>query len=177
MTDENGRTALYRPYDADDNFLYVGITVNPAARFAQHAADKPWWPQVARREVEWYGSRRSALAAEEAAIKRHSPGANRQHSPDYPSIAVTVYVSPNQFRSMDLLCRVLDVRKAGQWSAHDILLSMLLAREAEARGLSGDAPRYDIGIPWPDGIGVIAEPVSSDCSPASASSEGAILTS
>src|ERR1035441_7634581 len=33
MTDENGRTALYRPYDADDNFLYVGITVNPVGEW------------------------------------------------------------------------------------------------------------------------------------------------
>jgi len=176
MTSPDEHTALYRLYGAGNDLIYVGITTNPAARFAQHAKTQPWWPEVVRREVEWYGSRMNALAAEEAAIKRHSPAANRQHSPDYPSIAVTVYVSPNQFRSMDLLCRVLDVRKSGQWSAHDILLSMLLAREVEARGLSGDAPRYDIGIPWPDGIGIIAEPVSSDCSPASAPSEATLAS-
>lgn len=151
------RTALYRLYDVDRKLIYVGITGNPEVRFAQHASDKPWWPRVVHREIEWYGSRAAAAAAEEAAIKLKSPTANKQHSPDYPNIPVTVLLSSNQLRSLNLLCKALDVQKMGRYSAHDMLLACLLMREFAARGLEGDPPRYDVGMSWPDGIGVTAE--------------------
>jgi predicted GIY-YIG superfamily endonuclease len=70
---QDPRVALYRLFDAADHLLYVGITVNPAARFAEHARTKPWWPDVARRAVAWCDNRGIAKAAEAAAIKNEQP--------------------------------------------------------------------------------------------------------
>lgn len=78
-----GRTAVYRPFDRLDALLYVGITNNLEARFAQHAADKDWWSAVRRIEVHWYATRREALEAEWMAIKTEGPIHNKQHNPNY----------------------------------------------------------------------------------------------
>lgn len=72
-TSQDESTALYRFYDAADRLLYVGITGDPADRWARHAAEKPWWPDVARHSVEWLPSREVALAAEAAAIVAEGP--------------------------------------------------------------------------------------------------------
>jgi predicted GIY-YIG superfamily endonuclease len=66
-------TAHYRLYDATGILLYTGVADNLKARFDDHKAEKPWWPQVARRTVTWYGSRRDALRAEDIAIKTEHP--------------------------------------------------------------------------------------------------------
>lgn len=69
-------TALYRCYDLAGVLLYVGISDNLKARFAQHAADKPWWPEVTRKTVAWHPSRAEAEAAETAAIRAEHPRHN-----------------------------------------------------------------------------------------------------
>jgi predicted GIY-YIG superfamily endonuclease len=66
-------TALYRLYNAMGKLLYVGITGNIKARFAQHAETKPWWPEVARKTVEWHLTRESAAEAEVKAIGLERP--------------------------------------------------------------------------------------------------------
>lgn len=68
-----GRTALYRLYDADDQLLYVGISLNPASRWTQHANDKSWWQDIARTDVEWLPSREEALGAEVRSIQTEQP--------------------------------------------------------------------------------------------------------
>jgi len=68
--------ALYRLYAADDTLLYVGITHSLSIRFAEHAKDKPWWPEVARKTVAWHGSRPDALHAEAVAIRDENPAHN-----------------------------------------------------------------------------------------------------
>ncbi|MFC9341436.1 hypothetical protein ACFT0G_25405 [Streptomyces sp. NPDC057020] len=70
------RTALYRLYDDAELLLYVGVADNPRVRFGQHARDKPWWPKVTSREIEWFGSRDEALAAEVRAITEELPRHN-----------------------------------------------------------------------------------------------------
>lgn len=65
--------ALYRLYAADGTLLYVGITHSLSARFAEHALEKPWWPEVARKTVAWCNSRTDALRAEAQAIKDEDP--------------------------------------------------------------------------------------------------------
>lgn len=69
-------TALYRLYDADGALLYVGVTGDLRTRFAQHAAGKPWWPEVARKTVEWHETRIAALGAEAAAMENERPRYN-----------------------------------------------------------------------------------------------------
>ena len=71
ITDEP--TAVYRLYDRRGTLLYVGISRNLSARFAQHASEKSWWPEVARKTAMLYGSRREAMKAELTAIHTEKP--------------------------------------------------------------------------------------------------------
>jgi predicted GIY-YIG superfamily endonuclease len=71
---------LYRVYDAQGVLLYIGITMHPASRFAQHSEDKPWWADVADIRVEHCGSREEVLAAERDAIKCEHPRFNVVHN-------------------------------------------------------------------------------------------------
>jgi hypothetical protein len=66
-------TVLYRLFGVAEVLLYVGISRNPAGRWAQHAAEKTWWPEVARKTVVMYGSRREAEIAEGRVIRTESP--------------------------------------------------------------------------------------------------------
>lgn len=75
------RTALYRFYDADEALLYVGVTDDTNVRWKTHAAVKPWWPQVARKTVEWHDDRKIAEAHERRAIREENPLHNVQHAP------------------------------------------------------------------------------------------------
>lgn len=84
MTD---RTALYRLFDAAGELLYIGIAYHPSKRFAEHATSKAWWPQVARREVEWVDSRASAEIAERCAIAAERPRHNGVHNVGHPVTA------------------------------------------------------------------------------------------
>jgi predicted GIY-YIG superfamily endonuclease len=71
--------ALYRFFDAKGSLLYVGISLNPGARWKQHRADKPWWTEVANVTVEHHPDRQSVMDAEREAIKRERPRYNRLH--------------------------------------------------------------------------------------------------
>ena len=77
-------TAVYRFFDADGRLLYVGMTGNIQLRWRTHAADKPWWPEVARQATVWYETRAEAAVAESEAIRGEDPlynisGTPRQH--------------------------------------------------------------------------------------------------
>lgn len=73
---------LYRFYDADDRLLYIGISLNAAQRASQHKAEKPWWNEVARMDVEHLGAvtRQDAEATEREAIRTEMPTHNIVHS-------------------------------------------------------------------------------------------------
>ncbi|MFL4491491.1 GIY-YIG nuclease family protein [Streptomyces sp. VTCC 41912] len=75
-----GRTALYRVFDAAGKLLYIGISQNPDVRFGQHSQTKPWWPEVVDRKVEWHESRAEAAEAERAAIESEQPHWNLNHA-------------------------------------------------------------------------------------------------
>jgi predicted GIY-YIG superfamily endonuclease len=81
---EGHRTALYRFFDADGALLYVGITADVGQRWAAHERDKPWWPDVVTKTIEWHATRPAALAAELAAIKAEAPRYNVAGSPWAP---------------------------------------------------------------------------------------------
>lgn len=67
------RTALYRFFDAGGRLLYVGVAFDPEARWKEHATSKPWWPDVARKEVVWRDTRADALTDEAEAIRAELP--------------------------------------------------------------------------------------------------------
>lgn len=72
-----GLTTLYRFFDAPGHLLYIGISARGAARWSEHAAEKPWWPEVAVTTVEHFLTREDAAAAEADAIRREQPRYNR----------------------------------------------------------------------------------------------------
>lgn len=81
---DDHRTALYRFYDEGGALLYVGITADLEQRRAAHERDKPWWPDVAEKTVEWHDTRLLALAAELEAIRSEAPRHNVTGSPWAP---------------------------------------------------------------------------------------------
>ena len=76
------RTSVYVLRSLTRQVLYVGITSrSPAQRWAEHARDKPWWHEVAFKQVE--GSYRSIAAAKRREIKlirRLNPRYNLEHN-------------------------------------------------------------------------------------------------
>jgi hypothetical protein len=68
-----GRTCLYRHFNADSILLYAGIAGNPFTRLGGHRRAALWFEQVARIDVEWYGSRTAAKAAETKAVRTERP--------------------------------------------------------------------------------------------------------
>lgn len=64
---------LYRMYDSQDRLLYVGITVDPAMRFAHHRGSKAWWREIARIALSHYDCRVDLARAERAAIRDEHP--------------------------------------------------------------------------------------------------------
>lgn len=155
------RTALYRLHDAEGVLLYVGITTDPDRRFAEHAAGKHWWPQVARKSVEWYPDRFAAEIAEEAAIKAKNPRHNVVHS-GRRTMLVTLEVPDEAARGLDLMIRYitsrLDERLPPEWAARfdrKWLIEWILVRELTARGLYGGTPCvHDPLLGWPGGVTV-----------------------
>lgn len=71
---------LYRFYSGTGQLLYVGITMNPPARFKQHRATKDWWREVSGITIEQYGSREELAAVERRAIQVEHPLHNIVHS-------------------------------------------------------------------------------------------------
>lgn len=68
-------TCLYRLFDRDGRLLYIGITVNPPSRFAQHAEDKAWWAEVDPESVSvvWFDTRAEAEKLELLAVRDERP--------------------------------------------------------------------------------------------------------
>jgi predicted GIY-YIG superfamily endonuclease len=65
--------AVYRLYNVRAELLYVGMSSNPRARFAQHAERQPWWDTVAFYRIEWHATRGAAADVESAAILAEHP--------------------------------------------------------------------------------------------------------
>ncbi|MFD4912816.1 GIY-YIG nuclease family protein [Streptomyces virginiae] len=70
---QQGRTALYRLFDADGVLLYIGIASYPEGRWREHAGTKRWWHLVDRKTVDWFDTRVEALAEEARATQEESP--------------------------------------------------------------------------------------------------------
>lgn len=68
---------VYWLWDDDDNLLYVGKSIDHLYRWSQHAADQPWWSDVARFEIVRYATTEEMDAAERAAIIDGEPIHNR----------------------------------------------------------------------------------------------------
>lgn len=71
--------ALYRHYDKAGRLLYVGISLSPTYRLAQHRKSH-WHGQIARVDIEWHLSQERAARAEVHAIRRERPLHNKVYN-------------------------------------------------------------------------------------------------
>jgi excinuclease UvrABC nuclease subunit len=81
---QSRETALYRHFDASGCLLYVGISLSHVSRFAKHRDRSEWFKSIATVTVEWFDTRKLAMAAEKAAIEREHPKFNIAHSNKLP---------------------------------------------------------------------------------------------
>ena len=95
------RTAIYRAFGSDDDLLYVGISKDFGRRWRQHAATKPWWPEVRRLTVVWHPDEESASTAETEAIACEKP---RHNIAKVPRLHCSVYVPERVIRPELLAC-------------------------------------------------------------------------
>lgn len=79
-------TAVYRLYGSSDRLLYVGMGRNPMGRWASHADQHAWWPDVARFEVTWYATRQEAAAEERRTLKEDDALHNIHGTPKWAGI-------------------------------------------------------------------------------------------
>lgn len=77
---EEAPIALYRLYNPAGELIRVGVTENLPRRFRDYAQDVPWWPEVARKTVEWQADREAALWAETSIIHARRPVHNEMAS-------------------------------------------------------------------------------------------------
>lgn len=82
MSDPSRAYTLYRLYDAAGTLLYVGITLDVAARFREHGHYSPWFPKVTRTRLQPFGEPGDAMIAEMRAHRDERPRHNgRVHIP------------------------------------------------------------------------------------------------
>lgn len=74
------KTALYRHFDADNQLLYIGVSISAVDRFEEHQIMSEWAFQSVRMDTQWFDSKEEALAAEKHAIKNEHPKFNKAHS-------------------------------------------------------------------------------------------------
>lgn len=64
---------LYRHYKTDGTLLYIGISVNVAARLAGHKTHSKWFKDIATIKIEHFDNPSDARKAEKAAIISEKP--------------------------------------------------------------------------------------------------------
>lgn len=77
---KNSQTDLYRHYDAQNNLIYIGVSLSALNRLGQHQQNSHWFSQIKKVEIETFSSRSEALIAEERAIKTENPLYNKTHN-------------------------------------------------------------------------------------------------
>ena len=71
---------VYRLFQQDE-LVYVGKTVSPANRMKGHRADKPWFQDVTRVDIERFDSEAEAINAEAHDIREYVPRHNTSMPP------------------------------------------------------------------------------------------------
>lgn len=79
-------TQLYRHFNAENELLYVGISINAPNRQSQHKHASRWFKEVTRIEIESYEYREQALQIERNAIETEKPKYNIQHQVEEPRV-------------------------------------------------------------------------------------------
>ena len=69
---------LYRHFDGSGTLLYVGVSLNAAARLAQHKDHSGWFDTIAEVKIQKFETRQEALAAEFIAVQKENPVYNKR---------------------------------------------------------------------------------------------------
>lgn len=75
------KASLYRHFNARGVLLYVGVSNSPLYRFKSHRNYSHWSDEIVRMDIEHFPCRKSAFAAETAAIKSEKPRHNVRQKP------------------------------------------------------------------------------------------------
>lgn len=115
------RMAVYRPYDVAESLLYVGVTKNFGQRWQQQAAQKSWWPHMARMTVDWYDDEAAAVKAEQDAIDAEHPIHNiARTNRNYRSSRVPPGTPPQKYMGSAEIGKMLSVgRQRVQQIVHE----------------------------------------------------------
>ncbi|WP_372344688.1 GntR family transcriptional regulator [Streptomyces sp. KL116D] len=140
MTSAPERTALYRLYDGTDQLLYVGITLDPEARWERHAYWMWWWPRVARKDIRWLDtSWRDALDLERDTIRAERPAHNGTHNHEMAPFDPLTWPdidAPTRQKSAALAELIRSEITSGRWQPGDRIpnTSDLAAASAVSKG-------------------------------------------
>jgi predicted GIY-YIG superfamily endonuclease len=80
MKRESEKHHLYRHFDAQENLLYVGISLDALQRLRAHRTASRWFDDISLVKMETFPSRAKALSAERAAIINEKPKHNVVHN-------------------------------------------------------------------------------------------------
>lgn len=89
MKENDEITNLYRHFDADNQLLYVGISLSAVHRLTEHRNGSPWFRSIGSVTIETFPSRKEALAAEKEAIRNENPLYNVAGKPLLHIVATT----------------------------------------------------------------------------------------
>lgn len=146
----SAQRAVYRLFDEAGELLYVGSSNNPERRWKQHASDKPWWPEVARKEAIWHPWRES-WDKETEAIRKERPKHNTMSTPEYGA-----QVSRRQRANVEtqrVKCRV--AYRANQLRfkvAAELMASGVGEDEATAEGMIAERAYKEASGAFPNGV-------------------------
>ena len=71
-------TQLYRHFGAEDELLYVGISLRSMKRLVEHRQNSDWFDEILRVEIEHFPDRESAMDAERKAVQEENPKYNKR---------------------------------------------------------------------------------------------------
>jgi hypothetical protein len=102
---------VYRFYNATDDLLYVGVTADWETRHAAHRIGTPWYPEVARHELERFATDAEARDHEATTIASLAPrynrrpggGGRRTSEPEQHRIRSLFTLSPTAVRQIEEL--------------------------------------------------------------------------
>lgn len=71
---------LYRHFDADDNLLYVGVSISILNRIRGHRSNSHWFDRIAKITIQNFNTKEEMYEAEKYAILNEKPLCNVQFS-------------------------------------------------------------------------------------------------
>jgi predicted GIY-YIG superfamily endonuclease len=138
---------IYLLFSTTYELLYIGETDNPARRFAQHQKDKkkPWWPEVANRQLIAVDNPKLAKAYEHDLIQERQPKynikGNEQQATSRPQQGAVSSTAPRTKPRLNTLdsCAAIVGRKmyrSDGWCTRSDLRDSLTAKHCRRMGVT-----------------------------------------